>query len=137
MPDDSVEDETRCDDPELGRPRGEGRLELRRLEQSRGNDDGLTRDAHHVAGYRADVDGDPQLEPGGPAVGAVVPVERGRQLPVQQGYDICRGDVRRDHREQPVTAILRPGAGYALQDQAGNAEQRPPDDKTIRIVTFS
>ena len=76
MPDDSLEYELRSDDSEVGRAAGERGLERGRLEQPRRDDDRLTGNPHRVTGHRSDVDGDPQLEPGGPAISPVVPVKR-------------------------------------------------------------
>ena len=66
-----------------------------------------------------------------------MPVERRGQVLVQQGYHVRRGYARRDHREQAVAAVLRPGTGYALQGHARDAVKRPPDDKAIRVVALS
>lgn len=101
-----VVDERRDDEAQVGAGLGQGGLEDGGLQEAGRLDDDLAVDALGVGRYRADVQGDAELDADGGARAVVVPAEREGQVPGER-VDQGRGrDAGRDDDEGAVAAVL-------------------------------
>ena len=132
LPDRSFIDKLGDDDPQSGTVAGHGGLENRRVPHPRGPDDRIAGNAHVVAHDRADVHGDPELDPGGGRVGPVVLTQGNWKHGPEVLQHLSRRDVRRNDDQEPVATVLTGTfVPDAVQGEMRHFQDRAPDDPAV------